>query len=702
MATLSKREWFGLGMVIFGMVAAAVFAFKLWVAFQWVRSAYGGPFEWNAISEWLRNPKNRKDMEPFLALTDLVLPLALFAASGLFSWLRANADPTPTARSTAAAKPTEWDRIRGDLVKTVRSHWIGDYLRHSVYQRIRIKLGIEKAPEAIEHPFDIERISGGKAELVTNISLLRLFDESGGFLLILGEPGSGKTITLVQLAGLLLDRADSDPAAPVPVVMPLASWAVDRKPLNEWLGAELLHHYGLSAKTTPALLAEGKRLILLLDGLDEVRKNVRAKCLAAIERFKADFAADVAICCRVAEYRELPEKFPHGDAIRIRPLTAGQIDAYFAAFGGRLDALRQSLREHAELRELAATPLMLNILATIYGSEERVAKVPASASLDAWRDAIFTRYVRLMFQRKERKTPDGSRVPEEAAFTKAHAVHWLQQIAKRMVKDDVTTLYLERMQPGWVTVRWKYALVFGLMGGLMFAVIAVLAFGLSSALISGLVGGLMFGILGLVRSGKIPLVESLGIRFDRRKLCIGLAASLAFGLWGGLMFGPILGMVDGLIVGLIAGLVEFRSHPQPSRPNQGIRNSMNTAVSLATSLYLLGTGAGLLSGYRGSFGFFLFLLGWVMLGGLAVMQHHAIRLALAWEGALPFPFRDRRLIGFLDAVRDRILLTRVGGGWVFIHRLLLEFLACEPFGPTPAAIAQRLDPDVSPGSVRES
>ena len=54
------------------------------------------------------------------------------------------------------------------------------------------------------------------------------------------------------------------------------------------------------------------------------------------------------------------------------------------------------------------------------------------------------------------------------------------------------------------------------------------------------------------------------------------------------------------------------------------------------------------------------------------------------------PLSDRKLIAYLDAMRDRLLLKRTGGGWVFIHRTLLDFLATAPFGPTPAEVEKSL------------
>jgi len=720
-------------MVIIGLFAALLFIGSLLCGWLWVRSAYAGPLEFAPFWEWLSDPKQR-NMEPILVLIGLILSPVLAIAAQLLARFRATSALHAAVESAAAAKPTEWDRVRGDLIRTVRSHWIDDYLRHSVYQRVRIKLGIAKTPEAIDHPYNIERISGGNTELLTNVSLLRIFDESGGSLLILGEPGSGKTVTLVQLAGLLLDRAVSDPEAAVPVVVPLVSWAVDRKPLEEWLRGELVYHYGLSARTTPALLIEGKRLILLLDGLDEVRDSLRTACLAAIQRFKGTFAADVVVCCRVAEYQALPQKIPRGDAIRILPLTDGQINAYFAAFRGRLASLIQSLHTRAELRKLATAPLMLNILATIYGSEEQVAEVPASASQSIWRDAVFTRYVPLMFQRKERKAIDSTSGRKGTPFTRGQSIHWLQQIAKRMTKQQVTTLYLERLSPNWVIRRWKYlvtialsyvayGLVFGLLHGLTLGLIVRLMtgryslaldirvgvlIGLSFSLIFGTIFGLIFEFIGVVQ-----LVETVRLRFDRRKLfrglirglvgavIFGLISGLFFGLvrikngqiidwmWAGFILGLVVGLLVGLMYGFLVGLIEMRSHPEPSKPNQGVRTSMKTSLVGGMILALLIAGAAEVTVKSPNFfapiGFYV---GSLLFGGSAVIRHYSIRLTLAWEGMLRFPLNDPRLVAFLDAMCDRILLTRIGGGWMFIHPLLLEFLAGEPFGTNPEDVAK--------------
>jgi hypothetical protein len=71
------------------------------------------------------------------------------------------------------------------------------------------------------------------------------------------------------------------------------------------------------------------------------------------------------------------------------------------------------------------------------------------------------------------------------------------------------------------------------------------------------------------------------------------------------------------------------------------------------------------------------LIGILQYGGGAVLNHYVLRWLLARQGVLPFPFRDRDLVAYLDAMTARLLLRRVGGGWMFIHRTLLEFFADE-------------------------
>ena len=57
-------------------------------------------------------------------------------------------------------------------------------------------------------------------------------------------------------------------------------------------------------------------------------------------------------------------------------------------------------------------------------------------------------------------------------------------------------------------------------------------------------------------------------------------------------------------------------------------------------------------------------------GGSAAIKHYALRLTLWLNGKTPLNF-----VKFLDHCAKLILLKKVGGGYIFIHRMLLDYFA---------------------------
>ena len=107
--------------------------------------------------------------------------------------------------------------------------------------------------------------------------------DATGLLLILGEPGSGKSTTLLYLARILLDRAGRDIKERVPVVLNLSSWKKNQ-PLQGWVSGELSEKYRVPRKIARVWL-QNNYLLLLLDGLDEVETVTQPDCVAAINEF---------------------------------------------------------------------------------------------------------------------------------------------------------------------------------------------------------------------------------------------------------------------------------------------------------------------------------------------------------------------------------------------------------------------------------
>lgn len=64
------------------------------------------------------------------------------------------------------------------------------------------------------------------------------------------------------------------------------------------------------------------------------------------------------------------------------------------------------------------------------------------------------------------------------------------------------------------------------------------------------------------------------------------------------------------------------------------------------------------------------ILGLEAWGGKPFIQHFALRFVLYRNGYLP-----RNLVRFLDFATERIFLRKVGGGYIFVHRLLQDYFA---------------------------
>ena len=222
---------------------------------------------------------------------------------------------------------------------------------------------------------------------------------AGRTLLILGEPGSGKTITLLKLAEDLLVRTETDLRQPIPVVLNLSSWARKTQTIAQWLVQELLEKYQVSV-ALGKIWVETEALILLLDGLDEVKAEQRNACVQALNQFmQTHGTTEVTICCRIRDYQALTEQLMLRNAICVQPLTNDQINHYFYQAGEQLNALKTVLYRDKELQELAVFPLMLSIMSLAYQGCT-LDEIVRGGTSEHYRQRLFDTYIDRMFQRR--------------------------------------------------------------------------------------------------------------------------------------------------------------------------------------------------------------------------------------------------------------------------------------------------------------
>ena len=286
------------------------------------------------------------------------------------------------------------------LRRKVEQFWVDGVLKHSLYDEVLIDLGTEATTEAIDHPWAtvLELPDHSTRELSSSRKIADIFEEAGRSLLVLGEPGAGKTTCLLDLARSLLA---TEHEGITPVVLNLSSFGSRSGPLFDWLIEEIRGKYQIPKQLCRRWLTEG-RLLLLLDGLDEVNESRRADCVRAINEYaESQTVPGLVVCSRVAEYVALPVRIKAWGAIRLRPLEAAQIQSYLVQIGPRVAGLTSALDTDESLRSLATSPLLLNLMALAYADAPPEAPAAgAGTTPEQRRYALFDRYIQTMFARK--------------------------------------------------------------------------------------------------------------------------------------------------------------------------------------------------------------------------------------------------------------------------------------------------------------
>ncbi len=529
------------------------------------------------------------------------------------------------------------------LRRNVRAAWIAGVLHQSVTDEIALELKLTYQPQTLTRK--VTYVPGQAARPVER-SVPDLFAEFGS-LLILGEPGSGKTMTMLQLAEHLLDIADTDPAQPTPVVVNLSSWAQQQTVLSEWLVEELLLQYQLPRQTGRSLITNSG-LIYLLDGLDEVATEARDACVQAINNFKAQQPAPIVVCCRMAEYEALTEKLNLGMGIRIEPLSLAQVEDYLNRPELALAAVRHMVQTDEILLELAQTPLFLSVISLAYRgmAADELAQLATPGSRH---NHLFAHYVTEMWWRRP--------LTGTEEYVQSQAITWLINLAYGMSKNNLTIFSLLRLSPLWLPtglVHRQYSfiirVIFFFTYGMSIGSLCWIGFGTYGLVIGWIIGGYLFMEIGLNRRfienyEKLyedmitPKPNEIGPLDRLRKLKRSLLL-MVFGLFTILSMGFALGPLDTTELG----------------PNGILTVDIYFLIFVALTFFILGL---------------------LHFPYAVLTQHYIVRWLLARHKFLPYSFQDRLLATYLDAMAERILLRRVGGGWVFIHRTLLDHFAAQ-------------------------
>jgi hypothetical protein len=277
-----------------------------------------------------------------------------------------------------------------------------------------------------------------------------------------------------------------------------------------------------------------------------------------------------------------------------------------------------------------------------------------------------------------------------------------------LLRKSNTPLASVQRTPQRHPIRGKVVLnatLVGLLAGLSSASIPgpTLQFRIGVGLLFLVLGGLSGGILSILLIGKHAEVQptdrliwtwqSFGRSLFSKRHMRGalqitgiwlLLFSAIFYLVGvsiilGLLLGAVFGLCSWLLLGFFRAVKSTTIDDQLRMvPNQGIRRSALNALMYGLVVMLLsGLGGIFLTTLTGGLiiGLSVGLLAGLFNGGLACLRHAILRILLWHSGAIPWNYQH-----FLDTAAERILLRKVGGGYIFLHRLLLDHLTNELAG----------------------
>ena len=412
-----------------------------------------------------------------------------------------------------------------------------------------------------------EDLAGAGRELVNVLARVPT-----GRLVVLGEPGAGKTMLMVRLVLDLLhpDRRATDPR--IPVLASLASWDPVGQDLHGWLGATLITSYPDLAGSPPPgsvganafeALLEAKLILPILDGLDEVSESARPTAIARINK-ELRPGEPVVVTCRTEQYRAAVSRQDgqgatlRAAAVRLSTLQFDEIAKYLrtdAAPGAesRWDFL-DTLESGSPVRQTLAIPLFAGLARDIYNArpeEGRDSRHPPEL-LDFADQAAAEAYLFDAF------------IP--TAYRHAPAGRWKAEDAERWLV--FLARHLEGTVRGTDLAWWQLSRS-------------------TSRLLTGLVTGLIAGLVtALSIMMALPTVAAVSIPFDMYWYWTAVP-TIGEAMLTGLKLAPVGGLAAGLLSGVAAVAVTRGSQWQRS---PRVQRAAQSAVSIIAG-FIVGVAA---------------------------------------------------------------------------------------------------------------
>ncbi len=570
-----------------------------------------------------------------------------------------------------------------------------------------INLQKEKQSHQVNHPSNVE-VKGGSQpnELLSpQTKIIEVFDQkaTAGMLLILGAPGAGKTMTVLELAQQLINRANNN-SAPIPIWLNLSSWK-DDKTIADWLVAKVSNGIPKLPKHIVQRWLSERQLLPLLDGLDELESTRQEKCIQEINKFlKSEYRPrHLVVCCRLKEYQLLQTKLDLKEAICLQSLSEKQIEHYLKKISFP-EEIWHNIQAQPELLDLVKTPLFLRILTLAYPTIvfQEWQRLKSSKECLHY---LFNAYIKHMLKREIKKLwYQKAKEPRQEQTLK-----WLSWLAK---KQEATSFLIENMQANLLQIsiqKWGYNIGVSIIIWQIYGIVFVLSLLLPILWLAGIRVYTDFGLFTKIFRLLfcfLLIFTLTGVSLPGARLLINGLSKL-----GVLCFSLITGsspivllLINGLrkvgeltlaqteeikLVDSLVGIdVSFKiDRISTVSVNFSKRTGTNVKISFFTIIWCLGTGIFLekVMGMRDGIVCGLFF--WMFM-------EFTIRWEI-WLYRLLSNRSDQELIIRWKQVIDRLIVGLMGG--IFLEKkngLVLGFLSGIIFGTLNGKFGKRQEPDL--------